>query len=108
MTDDGNLAVVDVQQVAPHSYKVDVAGREVRRNRKFLRTTQEQQPEDSGPVTTHPTEPDAPDEPPARDSEAPVLVVPATNSVHELAVPETERRTRTRVVKWPNRFDDYI
>ena len=82
-----------------------MAGREVRRNRKFLRTTQEQQPEDSEPATTDPIEPDAPDEP-ARDSEAPV--VPAANSVPEPSVPETERKTRTRVVKQPNRFNEYI
>ena len=47
-----------LEQVAPHSY-IDVGGRELRRNRKFLRTTQEQ----TEPEVLESAEPDLPDAP---------------------------------------------
>ena len=97
-----------LEQVAPHSYIVDVGGRELRRNRKFLRTTQEQ----TEPEVLESTEPDLPDAP----FEETVRVEPATYGNPGPEVPENpetlhlgpERRTRTRVVKRPSRFNDYV
>ena len=76
----------------------------IRRNRKFLRTTQEQ----TEPEVLESAEPDLPDAP----FEETVRVKPATCGNPGPEVPENpetlhlgpERRTRTRVVKRPSRF----
>ena len=95
-------------QVAPRSYIVDVGGRELRRNRKFLRTTQEQ----TEPEVLESAGPDLSNAP----FEETVRVEPATYGNPGPEVPENpetlhlgpERRTRTRVVKGPSRFKDYV
>ena len=97
-----------LEQVAPRSYIVDVGGRELRRNRKFLRTTQEQ----TEPEVLESAELDLPDAP----FQETVRVESALYGNPGPEVPENpetlhlgpERRTRTRVVKRPSRFNDYV
>lgn len=93
------------QQLSPRSYIVDVGGREFRRNRKFLRTTQELQPDNSEPEPPDQIELDIPEEP-VGVTAAPVEA--AANRTSGTVVPDAVCRTRTRVVKRPGRFSDYV
>lgn len=97
-----------VQQVAPRSYIVDVSGREYRRNRKFLRTTLE--PVQEEPDTVELSTPDTPE--PEMGLRAPPLPPtpkePGLSVLDEPDVVEPLRQTRTRTVRLPERYRDFV
>ncbi|KAL9964864.1 hypothetical protein ACROYT_G028566 [Oculina patagonica] len=97
-----------VQQVAPRSYIVDVSGREYRRNWKFLRTTLEPVQEESDTVEL--STPDTPE--PEMGLRAPLLPPtpkePGLSVLDEPHVVEPLGQTRTRTVRLPERYRDFV
>ena len=80
--------------VAPRSYVVEVNGVRYRRNRSFLRTTREE----STVYDSYVWDLSVPN--------VPAPCTPASSSVENNQA--GLRRTRTRVVKTPQRFRDYV
>ena len=97
-----------LQQVAPRSYIVDVNGREYRRNRKFLRTTQEQV---SDEPSTAKLQAPVPLEPGPEQRASPEPVLPSKDPEppsHKQPARVEARQTRTRSIKPPERFKDFV
>ena len=113
-------------KVAPRSYTVDIQGRLYRRNRKFLRTTKEDEtlaeqmsqtiaePPDieseGAPSTAHSTQPQdtAIPQEDTKSSPPETLKTPQSIEANEPEKSAPPIQTRTRTIKAPARYEDFV